>query len=141
MKRLVFLGAALMALAATPVPAQQIGSQNIQSFGVSSFVIPPGSRAALRNFIEKTRSQVCDNNDIRDVPVPCVPANMAVPTYAPGATLPMQENAVKVPSEVTATLPATPSYTQYVYAAHNVYLIENPSRRIVDVVTVPEGNR
>lgn len=141
MKRLVFLSIALLALRGTPAPAQQIGAHGIQSPAVSSFVIPQGSRAALRNFIEKARSQACDANEARDVPVPCVPANMAVATYAPGGMLPAEETAVKVPSEVTATLPETPSYTQYVYAAHNVYLIENPSRRIVDVVTVPEGNK
>jgi len=132
-----------MALAAFSMPADAQFTPDlslIQERGVADFVIPQGNRSALRAYIEQERDRVCDANELRDIALPCVTEDTVVPAFQPGTILPPDVTATKLPLEVTRMLDDTPVMTQYVYAANNVYLIEQNTRRVVDVVTLPEKN-
>ena len=138
MKKIVFI--AVLAALTAPVPAWAQFNANIQNENILTYVIPDGARTSLRHFIERERERNCDANASRDVPVPCVPADMPVSVYAPNSILPPEEVVMPVPTEITATLRPTPGVTQFVYAANNVYLIDMNTRRILDIVTSPEKN-
>lgn len=141
--KFMYLSGMFLAIAVMVAPAWAQFTPDfslIQEKEVADFLIPEGNRSALRTYIEQERERACDANELRDVAVPCVTADTVVTAFQPGTILPPDVTATKLPLEVSRMLDDTPAFTQYVYAANNVYLIEQQTRRIVDVVTLPEKN-
>ena len=109
-----------------------------QDYATSTYLIPENERMALRRFIGETRDKECEAVKTRGDIQPCVTPETAVEVFPAGSILMPDLQTVAVPTDVTARFNNLPKATTYVYVASNVYLVEEKTRRIVDVVVLPE---
>ena len=109
-----------------------------QDYQITTYLIPETDRLALRRFVEEARDKECEASKTRGDGQPCVTPEMAVTVFPTGSILPLDVTTVAVPADVTGRFNNLPKATAYVYVSNNVYLIEEKTRRIVDVVVLPE---